>query len=84
MIFFESFAKSTLAWKLEMSPVARAAPWASSRHQRGSVTTPAPAVGEGSGSWLFDRNATLKNAGGFAAAPAPPGWVASAVACGSR
>ena len=37
---------------------------------------------DGSGSAVL--KATLKNAGGLVAVPAPPGWVASAIAWGSR
>src|SRR5438309_8126891 len=67
-----------------MSPVASVVPWAASRHHRALVMSPEPAVTTGIGSWLLDRKATLKKAGGFAAVPAPPGWVALALAAGSR
>src|SRR5919199_153634 len=71
-----SLPKSTFAWKREMSPLASAVPWARSRHQAAEVRMVARSRTEGRGSWV--RNATLKNAAGRAAAPAPPGWVESA------
>src|SRR3984885_11926572 len=65
-----------------MFPWASAAPCCSSRHQAGSITAPVPAVTDGKGAAV--RNATLKNAAGFVAVPAPPGWVAVAVGPGRR
>src|SRR4051794_3745502 len=77
-----SVPKSTSAWNWPMSPVASALAWSWSRHQAGPVAVPAGSVGFGYGSVV--RNATLKNAGGDDADPAPPGWEASAAACGIR
>ena len=78
-----SLEKSTVANSELMSPAASALPWTSSRHQDGSVWLELLGV-PGSGSCLFQRKATLKNAAGLAAWPAPPGCVASAWGWGMR
>ena len=83
LVFAFSLAKSTSAWNALMSPLASACAWADSRHQAGFAVVSAPGV-PGSGSCALKRKATSKKAGGLAAAPAPPGWVALRVAAGSR
>ena len=77
-----SLPKSTSACSVEMSPEASAAPCWASRHQAGFVDVAATLRTSGKGS--LRRKATLKNAGGAAAVPAPPGWVASAAGWGAR
>jgi len=66
-----SVRKSTSAWKSEMSPVASCLPCSASRHQVAPSAVFGTSLTRGSGSSV--RKATLKNAGGAAATPAPPG-----------
>ncbi|MGZ4181945.1 MAG: hypothetical protein ACXVUL_14825 [Solirubrobacteraceae bacterium] len=77
-----SLAKLTFAKNCEMLPAASAVPWSRSRHQAALATALRLSMTDGSGSAVL--NATLKKAGGLVAVPAPPGWVASATAWGSR
>jgi hypothetical protein len=65
-----------------MSPAASAVPCVRSRHHAGLLIASMPSVGFCIGS--FVRKATLKNAAGDDAVPAPPGWDESAAPCGSR